>query len=114
MNKDNLSRTQIRATPSSLGSTSRQGKCQEKVFLTPGRIAVINGWLIAMLGVALYCAATLWGGVNDDSHFSGQGWMGTGALVLLGLGVGLWFYGAYLFLQDMDALPPDEGEENSF
>ncbi len=77
-------------------------------WLGSGRNAVLNGWLISMLGIVLYCFAML-GGSADVDPFSSileRGWMGAGAIALLVVGMLLWLYGAITFLREVEEKGP--------
>ncbi len=108
MNKESLRpRRDGAVSPSGIAITPEKTEDQAR-FLTPGRIAVINGWIIAMLGIVLYCAAMLGGAPGLDGALLQRSWMGSGAIILLGMGVLLWFYGAYTFLQEIEDAPGEE------
>ncbi len=114
MNKDPLSQYSTSpVNPVALGEQAGAGT-GAPYSLTPGRIAVLNGWIIAMLGIVLYCLAMLGGDPVADDTLLQRGWMGSGAVVLLIMGVLLWLYGAYTFLQELEDHPAQEDDGPSF
>jgi hypothetical protein len=50
----------------------------------------------------------LGGAPGLDGALLQRSWMGSGAIILLGMGVLLWFYGAYTFLQEIEDAPGEE------
>lgn len=118
MNKDPLSQHSTPpVNPVALGEQAGAGAgvgVSAPSTLTPGRIAVLNGWIIAMLGIVLYCLAMLGGDPAADGTLLQRGWMGSGAIVLLIMGVSLWLYGAYTFLQELEDHPAQEDDGPSF
>lgn len=87
-------------------STLRQAAQSE---LRRSRLTVLCGWLVAMLGVALYCSLLLMTpAITPDAGLLAYGWPGSLALTLLSVGVMLWLYGAASFLQAADQAPDDK------
>jgi hypothetical protein len=95
------------ARPSSKEAVEIRGNVARR--LISSRNAVLNGWIISMLGIVLYCFAMLSGGEPDDpfSSILERGWMGAGAIAFLLVGVLLWFYGAMTFLGEVENNTPD-------
>ena len=73
------------------------------------RTAILNGWIISMLGIVLYCLAMLGDSVADPfSSILERGWAGGATISLLAIGVLLWLYGAVTFLQEVEHDSPDD------
>lgn len=95
------------ARPSAKEAVEVKGNVARR--LVSSRNAVLNGWIISMLGIVLYCFAMLSGGEPDDpfSSILDRGWMGTGAIAFLLVGVLLWFYGAMTYLGELEKNSPE-------
>lgn len=113
MNKDQSGDNAAIALPINEGGIEIKGEGTRR--LDGSRIAVLNGWIISMLGIALYCYAMLGSGeaVDPFSSILERGWVGGGAIALLVIGVLLWIYGGVTFLLEVEKNAP-EGYDPSF
>lgn len=75
------------------------------------RVAILNGWILSMVGIVFYCLAML-----DDSSAGTpyatifeRGLYGWAAVTFLIIGASLWMRGALVFLRDVEHsnLPDD-------
>jgi hypothetical protein len=80
-----------------------------------GKVMVIAGWVITIVGIVLYCAVCLTAGVNDDF---GQVLLDSidpfarATLVVMGIGTLLWLAGSLVYLRaamDTDDATPFDG-----
>lgn len=78
-----------------------------------GRRAILAGWLVTMLGIALYIAAMSRAGEHADilDALVNQGPLGWLAGALMLTGVLLWFVGNYACLQDLTEMPRGADDE---
>lgn len=92
-----------RASPRSLTKPLNRAESQQR----KGKAMVVAGWVVTLLGVVLYCAATFSAGVDAD-----MGALLTenvvpfahATLAVMGLGTLLWLTGSFVYLKGaMDA-----------
>ena len=71
-----------------------------------GRRAILAGWLVTMLGIALYIAAMSRAGEHADiaDALVHQGPLGWSAAALMLAGVVMWFVGNFACLQDLTVI----------
>lgn len=75
----------------------------QAVALDIGRVNVFVGWIVAMVGIVLYCVALF--GEDPSEPFGSildHGWVGGTALALMATGVLQWIYGAVFFLRELE------------
>lgn len=77
-----------------------------------GRRAILVGWMVTMLGIALYIVAMSRAGANADmlEGLTGQGPLGWIAGALMLAGVVTWFVGNYACLQELADVTADTVE----
>lgn len=81
--------------------TIKQTQASTTRRLERSRTTILYGWLIAMIGIVCYCFAMLSNETSIDPYSSifERGLMGWAALLLMLVGVCLWFMGSFTFLQ---------------
>jgi hypothetical protein len=69
-----------------------------------GRKAILSGFLIATIGMVVFCYVTLGDGLDADMYNSlfQNGVLGWAALLFLIMGVGVWFAGNIVLLKEGD------------
>jgi hypothetical protein len=74
-----------------------------------GRKAILSGFLLATIGMVCFCYVTLGDGLEADAYKSlfENGILGWGALLLLLMGVGVWFAGNFVVLKEADRAEAD-------
>lgn len=100
-----LSRQQKNKKAISLdAASSLQKKSQSK--LEKSRIAILNGWIISMLGVACYCFAMLGNETTADpfSSIFERGMIGWAAVIFTVIGLGLWLTGCLTYLWESEQM----------
>ena len=67
-----------------------------------GRRLILLGWVITMMGVALYCRAMFRAGPDTDlvEALSQNGIAGWGSVAFLALGIAVWGFGNVALLRD--------------
>jgi fucose 4-O-acetylase-like acetyltransferase len=90
--------------------TDKNQIAQEEV--DRGRMTVLCGWFIAMLGIFLYCYLMLGCATPTEPGRSilEHGWLGSATLILLILGVLIWLHGVIIFFQAADLSKNNEDE----
>ncbi len=74
-----------------------------KTRVRHGKILVVIGTLVAFLGIAIYCTRALIGDLNHEpASFMTEG------LMTIGVGLGIWLFGAFKHLSAVMDLGPSE------
>ena len=89
-----ISETEEPAAKSSASPTARGRQ---------GKILIVTGSLIALLGVVVYCATMLIGDLRQDPvRFPTDG------LMIIGVGLAVWLFGTFKYLNALMDLGPSE------
>jgi hypothetical protein len=80
--------------------------------LEKSRIAILNGWIIAMIGVACYCVAMLGNETRTDpfSSIFERGMTGWAAVLFTTIGLGLWLVGCVGYLKESEQVADQEDD----
>jgi len=101
MNQHSVSgmKSKIRVSAASAAKQERVPRNEEW-----GRKAILSGFLIATIGMVVFCYVTLGDGLEADMYNSlfQNGLLGWAALLFLIMGVGVWFAGNIVLLKEGD------------
>ncbi|GMU63691.1 MAG: hypothetical protein AMXMBFR34_54540 [Myxococcaceae bacterium] len=98
----------------SRGETANSRAARAESHQRTGKVLVVAGFIVTILGVVLYCAVTFAGGVDagmGDILFHNAVPFARATLGVLGLGTLLWLVGSFTYLRgamDADEEPGDE------
>lgn len=85
------------------GEKATESRANTKARGLKGKIMIVTGSLIALLGVAVYCAAMLISDLNQEPvHFRTEG------LMIIGAGLAVWLFGTFKYLNALMDLGPSE------